>query len=131
MHHMHERPEAGEVMAPLLKRDRRTLTGFSRWLNAQREREDPIGDLARDADRAAYWPHDVTDLDRARSLIRCHGACSEAVEALEAAWREYDPQEMRNRDTDRYIDALYDHAEDVTPEEVDAITAELFRDDTP
>lgn len=37
--------------------------GFTSWLLEQRDRDDPVGDLARDAGVDPKWPGDVVVLD--------------------------------------------------------------------
>ena len=60
---------------------------FWRWLKRQRDREDPVGDLSRDA-LADKHPKGVTQAWWLRHL-RKHGACDGALRALKEAWREY------------------------------------------
>lgn len=55
---------------------------FKRWLNQQRDRDDPIGDLAYDARRDRDFPDDA---DKVVNYLRLRGACWEAVEAAEEA----------------------------------------------
>ena len=61
---------------------------FYRWLMRQLERDDPIGDLARDIKRDSAFPASGSLLE-----IRLHlgslGACGEAVRALDEAWSEF------------------------------------------
>lgn len=73
-----------------------TIT-FCRWLRQQAERDDPIGDLARDfADdkrgvlqwfRVEDWPN--PPLSRLYTMLRFRFACSEALDTLVAAYREW------------------------------------------
>jgi hypothetical protein len=63
---------------------------FYRWLYWQRKRDDPIGDFARDT----YLNNDgESKLKNLPSVWRNHlyrfGACGDAIEAFEDAWKEY------------------------------------------
>lgn len=70
---------------------------FCRWLRQQVDRNDPIGDLARDfiGDkrgvlqwfRAETWPN--PSLNQLYSMLRFRFACSDALDALIAAYREW------------------------------------------
>jgi hypothetical protein len=62
--------------------------GFSRWLRRQRDRDDPVGDLAADfcSDRTARGIRTPGEL--LRHMARS-GACHEARLALRDAAREY------------------------------------------
>lgn len=60
---------------------------FWQWLKKQKRRDDPVGDLARDA---------IADKVRQRSSLQwwkrhlqSTGACPGAWRALDSAWREY------------------------------------------
>ena len=64
---------------------------FFRWLLTQVDRDDPIGDLANDAQRDPQAPVNGTTTAW-RSYLRRHpGACWQARLALEAAIAEYAP----------------------------------------
>lgn len=70
---------------------------FCRWLRQQVERDNPIGDLARDfvGDkrgvlqwfRAETWPN--PSLNQLYTMLRFRFACSEALDALIEAYREW------------------------------------------
>jgi hypothetical protein len=70
---------------------------FRQWLRDQRERDDWVGDLARDADLDGRWPRGrQPSLDRLVSYLHSRNACSEAVRALIMGWNEWcEPDEQR------------------------------------
>lgn len=62
---------------------------FRAWLGAQKKRNDPVGDLARDwlSDRGR--PRGPLNLDRmVERIYECHGSFM-AVDAAERAWKEW------------------------------------------
>ncbi len=61
---------------------------FHQWLVKQEKRDDPTGDLARDA-KADKRPSPKNTPSAWMAHLRNANACSEALEALDAAWREY------------------------------------------
>jgi uncharacterized protein YozE (UPF0346 family) len=63
---------------------------FYKWLNKQSDRDDIIGDLAKDVERARNIPQDSNDIEIWRSHLRRNAACQEAIEALHEAWAEYE-----------------------------------------
>lgn len=70
--------------------NKRSVSLFSLWLFQQYQRDDPIGDFARDtiaaiplAPLAAFRPKSWS------SYLRKMGASAEAHEAMRAAFREY------------------------------------------
>jgi hypothetical protein len=68
-----------------------TPSKFSKWLAKQYKRDDPIGDLARDArsDYRAPWQGDISDWE---SYLRW-SACKEAIETFYEAVKERQPQD--------------------------------------
>ena len=62
---------------------------FAHWLHKQVKRNDPIGDLARDAAQDRTFPVDTSSGPKLRSYMRSCRACDEAIEALEAALSEW------------------------------------------
>ena len=63
---------------------------FTVWLSHQRDRQDPVGDLARDVSRDRDWPIIAAKCATyERSLIR-RGASETSREALNRAWAEYE-----------------------------------------
>ena len=62
---------------------------FREWLRQQEHRDDPVGDLARDADRDKHFPRRNAKF---RTLVRHleeQWAIPPAVEALHRAWEEW------------------------------------------
>jgi transcriptional regulator with XRE-family HTH domain/uncharacterized protein YozE (UPF0346 family) len=62
---------------------------FAHWLRKQVKRNDPIGDLARDAAQDRTFPIDTSGGPKLRSYMRSRGACAEAVDALDDALTEW------------------------------------------
>jgi len=75
---------------------------FNRWLHYQADRDDSIGDLASDAirdywintegarpDKKTIWKLYPRGIVSWENHIIIRGACSEAIEALHAAWDEW------------------------------------------
>jgi transcriptional regulator with XRE-family HTH domain len=62
---------------------------FAHWLRKQTKRNDPIGDLARDAAQDRTFPVDTSSGPKLRSYMRSCRACDEAIEALEEALAEW------------------------------------------
>jgi hypothetical protein len=70
------------------------MSTFQDWLARNVDRDDPIGDLAQDAQRdARYRPERYRDMpntfDAWHNVLTMGMACSEAHETLRAAWAEY------------------------------------------
>lgn len=63
--------------------------GFTTWLLRQSERDDPIGDLARDANADMDRPHGSADIETRRTHLWLRHADDVAMDALENAWTEY------------------------------------------
>lgn len=68
---------------------------FYRWLVKQSKREDPIGDLARDAVSDKAFPTAANSLDTLRNHLYSNRACDEAIVALTEAWTEFEPRRRR------------------------------------
>ena len=68
------------------------MSDYQTWLLAQTERNDPIGDIARDVAEdvrsGCLPPFDTWKDVRAHILMR-HGAIPDAVEALYSSWRAW------------------------------------------
>ena len=63
---------------------------FNQWLKAQVFRDDPVGDLARDAamdDRPKPRKNKLTTW---HAFLGSAGACSAAHDALDEAWEAYE-----------------------------------------
>ena len=65
------------------------MRGFTSYLMRQQRRDDPVGDLARDAAQDAYWPDGRGGKGRYAHYLEQQGACRGAMTALERAWGEY------------------------------------------
>jgi len=69
---------------------------FKNWLEDQTNRNDPIGDLARDVKTkylAKKTPRGNSGLKAWIKHLENYSACAEAFEALNEAWREYQESE--------------------------------------
>jgi len=64
-------------------------THFSTWLRRQTHRDDPVGDLARDAKADRDWPGPTSDLQALQRHLALKRACPEARAALKRAHREW------------------------------------------
>lgn len=62
---------------------------FYRFLMQQLDRDDPVGDLAKDAKRDSSAPKKLSSLRVWQSHLWIKHACHEAVEALKEAFCEY------------------------------------------
>lgn len=62
---------------------------FTDWLLTQKHRDDPVGDLARDAAQDPTWPKEET-LDSHIDHMESRGACAGAIEALAQTWDKYE-----------------------------------------
>lgn len=62
---------------------------FAEWLQNQTERQDPIGDLASDAQHDERPKPTENSLKAWRSFLLNANACQEALAALHEAWKEY------------------------------------------
>ena len=69
--------------------DRRKASGFPRWLFQQRTRDDPVGDLARDALMDGSFPQTGTDPDVFENHLVRLGACYDARVAMDGALAEF------------------------------------------
>ena len=62
---------------------------FYKWLLMQGQRDDPIGDLAFDAQRDEDFPEDEMVLGRLLHHLELKFACEEAMGAMASAYKEY------------------------------------------
>ena len=64
---------------------------FAAWLRDQRMRDDPVGDLARDAADDPQWPKAPRSLQRLLAYIEASpgGDCTGALESCRRAWAEF------------------------------------------
>jgi uncharacterized protein YozE (UPF0346 family) len=65
---------------------------FQQWLQQQRHRPDPVGDLAKDAAHDHTKPSGPTTIDAWRRYLVRRGASLQAQRALARAWREYEKE---------------------------------------
>ena len=65
---------------------------FLQYLRQQYDRQDPVGDLARDAldEPDPDMPRRQTTRERWQRYLSLHQACEGAMDALDEAWDEYD-----------------------------------------
>jgi uncharacterized protein YozE (UPF0346 family) len=69
---------------------------FHAWLMLQRERDDSIGDLARDARQDRHFPkRRGLDYDSLYLYLFEAGACPRALAAFDRAWAEYQHADRR------------------------------------
>ncbi|WP_431288804.1 YozE family protein [Roseateles chitinivorans] len=75
--------------AAVAERDAREAarSPFHRWLDGQRERNDPVGDLAGDILRDAGFPINMANRRELEDHLSQHG--SRAVKAFRQAWHEF------------------------------------------
>lgn len=64
-------------------------SNFWSWLQAQKDRQDRIGDLARDAISDTARPPDDSDYKVWREHLEDMNASQAALETLRIAWRAY------------------------------------------
>jgi len=62
---------------------------FYNWLKRQKTRNDPIGDLARDAIIEGSFPQKIESVRELHVYLSDKRACTEAHSALDEAWNEY------------------------------------------
>lgn len=67
-----------------------TTWTFSQWLAEQSARNDPTGDLARDAHSDPAWPATASDLVTITAYLARVGSCSDSRRALSDAWGEWE-----------------------------------------
>jgi hypothetical protein len=71
---------------------------FVEWLARQTWRRDAIGDLARDARRDDSWPPPgKINRARLRAHLESQDAIASALDALDAAWSEWDQERRAGR----------------------------------
>ena len=70
---------------------------FTNWLSLQAERQDPIGDLARDVAVDPRWPRSAKTVESYEQYLAQRGADPNAIAALFDAWAEYDAERDRGR----------------------------------
>ena len=70
---------------------------FTNWLSMQRDRQDPIGDLARDVEKDPRWPRSGKTVESYERYLAQRGADPNGIAALFDAWSEYDAERDRGR----------------------------------
>lgn len=69
---------------------------FYRWLKKQKDRDDPIGDLANDALSDKFFPTETDSLEVIKTHLIVKRPCDEAIQALDEAFDEF-KKKNRNR----------------------------------
>jgi len=62
---------------------------FYSWVTRQVDRDDPVGDLAMDISRDPGCPTRSSSLNKWTQYLECRNACTEAMAALKAAFKEF------------------------------------------
>ncbi len=65
------------------------MTGFKAWLKTQTHRDDPVGDIARDAAADPLWPRGNAKLGTLIEHLESSGGSPAAIEALRGAYDEW------------------------------------------
>lgn len=65
---------------------------FHRWIEGQKGRNDPIGDLAKDIWGDREFPVATRTRAEVQRYMEKHGAIPDAIKALKEAWREFSAQ---------------------------------------
>ena len=65
------------------------MTAFYQWLMGQTQRDDAIGDIARDVRDDDCWPKRATRIMTLHRHLRDHDASENAERALDRAISEY------------------------------------------
>ena len=97
-HHRAAPPAGADPRARGRDRTRRVIP-FVDWLAGQTRRRDAVGDLARDTRRDATWPPGgKVNRAKLRAHLEAHDAIPGALDALDAAWDEWDGLRREERD---------------------------------
>ncbi len=64
---------------------------FNEWLKKQSMRDDPVGDLAKDAQYDSSVPSGNASIEDWQLHLENRRACDDAMRTLEEAWEEYAP----------------------------------------
>jgi len=62
---------------------------FEKWLKLQVDRDDRVGDIARDAQADSRQKPSQNTLEAWETFLSSAQACWEAMESLREAWEEY------------------------------------------
>ncbi len=68
---------------------------FHQWLDQQKHREDPVGDLAYDILHDKYFPIETSTLPAVRRYLSKYLASRKVLAALKEAWREFEASTQR------------------------------------
>ena len=71
------------------KQPKQRVPGFSTWLAKQQERDDPVGDLAKDVQRDPDRPGARAQYTGWVNHLQAKQASGAAMDALRRAWQEY------------------------------------------
>lgn len=88
--------DAKNFFAKLPKAKKAAKSSFYRWLLKQEDRDDPIGDLAKDTQKDEAFPINTNALKNIESHLINRLACDEAIQALREAHVEF-RSNKRNR----------------------------------
>jgi len=82
----------GSVTATIVESEslKKPSRSFLAWLKRHATRQDPIGDLARDAKDDAGAPKGRASKTVWLDYLRSTGACSGAIDAFREGWREFE-----------------------------------------
>lgn len=91
----------------------KTTASFYDWIvNIYADEDSPVGDLARDIKEESEWPNPNNDrpkfwkekfpcnkqsYNKIRSHLFAYGACRDAMDAFEEAWKMYKSYSKRNQ----------------------------------
>lgn len=87
--YFHKENNAFNLFASLPKSKKPYTTPFYRWLLKQQNRNDPIGDLAKDVLSDKSFPAGISSLREQKEHLIKQSACDEAIQALEEAYAEF------------------------------------------
>lgn len=94
---------------------------FYEWLLTQLDRQDPVGDLARDAKEDDTFPDGDEDGSTYVEHLKSETACPEALQALKDAYFEFSGTEMdddeEEEEDDLHLDLDLDDDDDEWDEE--------------
>ena len=65
------------------------FTTFNEWLEKQKSKKSPLGDLANDAVRDEHFPKDVASLDALLAYIKQKKASGLALATARIAWQTF------------------------------------------
>ena len=86
---LHRPNNASNLFSSLSKPKKPETIPFYRWLLKQQDRDDPIGDLAKDIQRDKSFPIRTSSLQKLKDHLITKSPCDEAIQALEEAHAEF------------------------------------------